>query len=131
MEDIRIVHKKNGIPSWILNADKAIFTESDDKAELNTISILIPKNDVTLYADKGVYNIYEHSFANDGAVKAKAKDYTIKADSINYEIPSGTIEAAGRIEVEGRNFKIEGRGMKADKEQKIQIFNDVKATFYM
>jgi LPS export ABC transporter protein LptC len=129
-EDMKIIHKNNGITAWTLTANKAVFTESEEKAELNTISMFLPKNDVTLYADKGIYNLSEQSFTTDGAVRAEAKDYTITAETIDYEISSGTIEAAGRIEVQGRGFKIEGRGMKADEEQKIRIFNDVKATFY-
>lgn len=130
LEDLKIIHKKTGMTAWILNAEKAVFTESDEKAELEKIQLFIPENDVTLFADKGIYNLSEQSFTTGGAIKAKAKDYTIKAEMIDYEISSGTIEAAGKIEVEGKGFKIEGRGMKVDKEQKVRIYNDVKAIFY-
>ncbi len=129
LEDIRIIHKENGMPSWILTAKKAEFVEDNNKAELEDIRLSLPKNQVILFADKGVYNFSEQNFSTNGVVKAESKDYKITADSIDYEISSGTIKTEGRVILETKSFSIEGIGMKTDGREKVNILNDVKATF--
>ncbi|OGW38500.1 MAG: LPS export ABC transporter periplasmic protein LptC [Nitrospirae bacterium RBG_13_39_12] len=130
IENLKILQKKNGITTWTLNARKADFIEGEDKAELSDISMVIQKNDVVLHVDKGVYNLSNQSFSTDSVVNAEAKDFTIISDSIDYDISSGKIKTEGRVEFENKKFKIEGKGMKADASQKVDILDDVKATFY-
>jgi hypothetical protein len=130
IEGLKILHQKDGITVWTLNARKADFIKGGDKAELADISVVIQKNNMGLHADKGVYDLSAERFTTDGEIKAEAKDYTITADSIDYEASSGEIKTGGRIRVEGKKFKVEGKGMKADAGQKMSILNDVKATFY-
>lgn len=130
IEGLKILHKKNGITIWTLSAKKADFTEGENKAELSDINMVMQKNGLVLYADKGVYNLSEQSFTTDGIVRAEAKDYTITADSIDYEASSGEIKTDGRIKFESKRFEVEGKGMKADAGQKVSILNDVKATFH-
>lgn len=130
IDGIKILNKKNGITVWTLSAKKADFTEGENKAELSDINVVMQKNGLVLYADKGVYNFSEESFTTGGVVKAEAKDYTITADSIEYEVSSGKIKTDGRIKFESKRFDIEGKGMKADAGQKVSILNDVKATFH-
>jgi len=91
--------------------------------------MVLQKNDVVLYADRGMYDFSEKSLTTKSVVKAEAKDYKITADSIDYEISSGKIQTGGRIKVEGKRFTVEGKGMKADEGQKVRVYNDVKATF--
>ena len=129
IEDIRIVQKKKGATIWTLDASKADFTEGENKAELSDIHMMLQKNDVVLYADRGMYDFSEKSLTTKSVVKAEAKDYKITADSIDYEISSGKIQTGGRIKVEGKRFTVEGKGMKADEGQKVRVYNDVKATF--
>lgn len=129
LEDIRIIHKKNGMPLWILTAKKAKFVEGNDKAELEDIRLSLPKNQVILFADKGIYKFTEQNFSTNSVVKAESKDYKITADSIDYEISSGTIKTQGRVVLETEGFSIEGTGMKTDGREKVSILNDVKATF--
>ena len=130
IEDIKIQQKKKGVTLWTLTASKAIFTEGEDKAELSDISIKLVKNDVMLHADKGIYNLSDKSFTTDSVVKAASKDYRITADSLDYAVASGNIETGGKITVEGKGFKMEGKGLEANADQKVRILNDVKATFH-
>lgn len=130
IEGLRILQKNNGTAIWTLSARKADFIEGEDKAELSDITMIIQKNGLVLYADNGIYNLSDQRFTTEGEVKADAKDYTIIADSVDYEASSGEIKTGGRIKVEGKKFKVEGKGMKTDAGQKVSILNDVKATFY-
>lgn len=130
LEDIRIVQKKDGVTTWTLTASKADFREGDQRAELSDIELRIEKNGMILHADKGVYDLSSQSFSTDEAVKASGKDISFSADSLDYEIASGKIRTEGKIRVEGKGFSVEGTGMHADSEQKVNILNDVKATFH-
>jgi LPS export ABC transporter protein LptC len=130
IDGLRILQKKDGIAVWTLTALKADLIEGIDKAELSDIDMFIQKNGLLLHADKGVYNFSEQDFTTEAVVKAEAKDYTITADSIDYEASSGNIKTDGRIKIEGKRFIIEGKGMKADSGQRVSILDNVKATFY-
>lgn len=130
IEDIRILHKTNGMTVWTLTARRADFFENDDKARLRDISMEIKEKNLVLHADNGIYNLADRSFSTDSIVNAASKDFRIKADSIDYSIPSGTISTDGRIEVEGKGFRVEGKGMNAETGQKVQVLKDVKATFH-
>jgi LPS export ABC transporter protein LptC len=129
MEDVRITQKKSGSAVWTLTASSAHFLGDENRAELQDISMELQKNGVVLHAAKGIYNLSDRSFTTDSIVKADAKNYTMTADSVDYEISSGKIRTDGRITVEGKGFRVEGKGMKADSAQRVKILNDVKATF--
>jgi lipopolysaccharide assembly outer membrane protein LptD (OstA) len=129
IEGLKILHQKNGITVWTLNAKKADFIEGEDKAELSDINMVMEKNGLLLHADKGIYNLSEQSFTTDSIVRAEAKDYTITADSMDYA-SSGEIGTKGRVKIESKRFIVEGKGMKADTGQKVSILNDVRATFH-
>jgi LPS export ABC transporter protein LptC len=130
IEGLRILQKKDGIALWTLTAKKADIIEGADKAELSDINMVIQKSGLLLHADKGEYNLSEQSFTSEGVVRAEAKDYTMKAYSIDYDASSGDIKTDGWIKIEGKRFTVEGKGMKADAEEKVSILNNVKATFY-
>jgi lipopolysaccharide assembly outer membrane protein LptD (OstA) len=129
IEGIKILQKKNGTTVWTLTATRAHFLEDENRAELSDISMMLQKNGVVLYADKGIYNLSERSFTTSSVVKADAKDYKITADSVDYDVSSGNIKTGGRIKVEGKGFKVEGKGMESDGDKKVKILNDVTATF--
>ncbi len=129
LEDIKIIHKENGDPLWILSAKRAEFIEDNNKAELEDIRLSLPKNELMLSAGKGIYSFSEQSFTTNDVVKAESKDYKITADSIDYEISSGTIKTDGKVILETKSFSVEGIGMKADGINKVSILNDVKAIF--
>ncbi|MDQ7786506.1 MAG: LPS export ABC transporter periplasmic protein LptC [Thermodesulfovibrionales bacterium] len=130
LEDIRIVQKKDGVTTWTLTASKADFREGEQRAELSDIELRIEKNGMILHADRGVYDLSSQSFSTDETVKVSGKDIRVSADSLDYDVASGKIRTDGKIRVEGKGFSIEGTGMQADSEQKVNVLNDVKATFH-
>ena len=130
IEGIKILQKEEGTTIWKLIARKADFIEGENKAILSDITMVVKKNGLVLYADKGIYNLSDRNFITEGETRAETKDYTITADSIDYEASSGEIKTEGRIKIEGKRFKITGKGMKANSEQKVRVLKDVKATFY-
>ena len=129
IEEIRILQKKEGTTLWDLTAKRADF-ETEDRAILSNVRISLQKSGVVLLADKGTYSITDKSFTTDSAVKADGKDYSITADSVDFEVASGNVRTDGRIKLEGKGFDIEGKGLKAETGKKVEIFDDVKATFH-
>jgi LPS export ABC transporter protein LptC len=130
IEGLEILHRKNGNTIWKLNARKADFTEDDNIVELNNVTVTVPKNGMTLYADTGRYDLLSRNFIINSDIQAAAKDYRIITSSLDYDASSGKAETDQRIIVEGKKFKVEGKGMTLDSEQKVRIRNNVKATFY-
>lgn len=130
LEDIRILQKKKGVTVWTLTAEKADFLEGEEKAELHTIKLAVPGNNLMLYADKGTYNFSAKSFTADTIVEARGENYRITADSLDLDVSSADIKTEGRVRLEGKGFSLEGEGMQAGKEQKVRIFRDVKAIFH-
>jgi lipopolysaccharide assembly outer membrane protein LptD (OstA) len=129
IENIKILQKRSGTTVWTLTAKKADFKEGGDKAELSDVNVFIEKSKVSLRADKGLYNLAERNFTTNSMVDAVSKNYRMSADSIDYETSSDKIKSEGRITLEGKGFRVEGEGMKAQGNKKVSILNDVKATF--
>lgn len=129
LEDIKILQKKKGETRWILTAEKADFFEGDNKAVLQTVGLAVPENNLMLYADKGTYDFSKKSFTADTVVEARGENYRITADSLDLDVSSSGIQTEGRVNLEGKGFSVEGKGMQAGKEQKVRIFKDVKAIF--
>lgn len=129
IEGIRILQKKKGVTIWDLTARRADF-ESENKAKLSGVSVAMRRSDVALFADKGIYDLSDKTFTTDSAVRADGKDYKITADSVDFGVSSGNIETDGRVKMEGKGFEVEGKGLKAETENKVRIYNDVKAIFH-
>ena len=130
IEGLKILHEEGGDAVWTLTARKADLRESDNMADLSDITVVVPKNGLRLYADKGVYDLTNQTFTTESVIKAEAKDYKITTSLLNYEASSGKIKTEEMIKVDGKRFKVEGKGMTVDSERKVRILKDVKATFY-
>ena len=129
-EGLKILQKKDSNVVWTLLAKRADFIEDENIVKLSDITMTVQKNGVVFYADKGIYNLSNKNFTAQGPIRAKATDYTIIADSIDYDDSSGNFKTEGSITVESKRFKVDGKGMEVDSEQKVKILKDVKATFY-
>ena len=130
IEGLKILHEEGGDAVWTLTARKADLRESDNMADLSDITVVVPKNGLRLYADKGVYDLTNQKFTTQSDIKAETKDYKITTSLIDYEASSGKIKTEEIIKVDGKRFKVEGKGMTVDSERKVRILKDVKATFY-
>lgn len=130
IEGLEILHSENGNTIWKLHARKADFTKDDNIVELKNVTVTVPKNGMIFYADTGRYDLLSKNFIINSDIQAEAKDYCILTSSLDYNASSGTATTDQRIIVEGKKFKVEGKGMTLDSEQIVRIRNNVKATFY-
>ncbi|MGQ9569750.1 MAG: LPS export ABC transporter periplasmic protein LptC [Thermodesulfovibrionales bacterium] len=130
IEGLKILHKENDNTAWTLTAKKAELRESENIADLIDITVIVPKIGFKLYADKGIYDLSTQKFRAESEIKAESKDYKIVTSLIDYESSSGKIKTDETIKVDGKRFKVEGKGMTVDSDRKVRILKDVKATFY-
>ena len=130
IEGLEILYRKNGKAIWKLNARQADFTDDENMVELSNLTVTVQENGMTFYADTGRYDLLSRNFIINSDIQAEAEDYRIITSSIDYDASTGNAKTDERIIVEGKKFKVEGKGMTLDSEQKVRIRSDVKATFY-
>jgi lipopolysaccharide export system protein LptC len=130
IEGLKILHEEKGNAVWTLTAGKADLKEGDNMAELRDVTVVVPKNGIRLYADKGMYDLLARKFSTESTIRAEGKDYKITTSLIDYDASSGNIKTDEWIEVDGKKFKVKGKGMTVDSEKKVRILKNVKATFY-
>ncbi len=129
IEGIRVVQKENGVTTWTLAAARADFLEGEDRAELRAVRLGVPRHNLSLSADRGVYDFSANSFSTDAVVEAHGDGYRITANALDFDKLSGGIHTAGRVHLEGKRFSVEGDGMSAEEGQTVRILKNVKATF--
>jgi len=130
IEGLKIIHKKNGISMWTLNASRADIIEGSDRVKLNDVVLRVENKEMTIYSPEGFYNMESRDLTLDGKIKAVAKGYTIITESVEWNQSKGEIKTKEAVKIESKKFNVEGVGMEADSEQKVRILKNVKATFY-
>ena len=131
IEGLKLVHRQNGNTDWTLTARKADITDKGDKAYLSGIEMKIENKGITVYADKGLYDMNARDLFVDGKVVAKGDSYSITSEGVKFDSTSGTLKADGGVKIEARKFSVEGIGMDADNTaQTVRIRKNVKAVFY-
>lgn len=130
IEGLTIHHQVDGTTLWTLTAKRADIAENENMADLSDITVVVQKNGMILHANKGTYDLTARNFTINSEIQADTKDYKIVTSSINYDASTGEIKTDERVTAEGKRFKIEGKGMTLDSEQRVKVQKDVKATFH-
>ena len=129
-EGIRIVQKKDGVQSWVLTAKRADISKKGDEANLTDIKVEVKDKGVTIYADKGLYNMDTKKMSIEGPITAKNDEYSITTGQVEIDSSSGVLKTDEDVHIKGKKFVLQGKGMEIkNNEQKVRILKDVKATF--
>ena len=130
IEGLRIVHRKNGGGDWTLTASRADLSENGEKARLSDIRMNVENKGLVILADRGLYNMTDKNLFIEGKITASNDGYSITSENVEFNGNAGSLKTDGNVTVEGKKFRLEGKGMKADNAaQKVRILNDVKAVF--
>ena len=130
IEGLKISHKINGKTFWVLTAKRADILENGDMAYLSGIEMFIEEKDMSIYADRGNYDMKSKNIVIDGPLKAKTPAYSMTTENAEIDTAAGTMKTNEYVKIEGKKFNLQGKGMNIDNnEQKVRIINDVKATF--
>lgn len=131
IEGLKIVHRQNGRENWILTAKRADIDEKGDKALLSGMAVTIAGKGISVYADKGSYDMNTRRLTVDGKAVAKGDSYSIATEGVEFDGAGGSLKADGSVLIEARKFTVQGTGMDADNTgQTLRIRKDVKAIFH-
>jgi len=129
-EGLRIVQKKDGVQNWILTAKRADISKKGDEAALTDIKVEVKTKGVTIYAEKGLYNLDTRKMSIIGPITAKNDEYSISTAQVEIDSSAGLLKTNEDVHIKGQKFVLQGKGMEIkNNEQKVRILKDVKATF--
>ncbi len=127
IDDVRIKHLKEGMVKWMVDAKKAIFTNTNDVV-LKDLKITFPEKELVLTSEGGVYNTADQSIKIDGNIKALTKNYVINALTLSWDPQKSELSSDKRVQIIGREFYIEGDDLSASAD-KAKLSSNVKAIF--
>jgi LPS export ABC transporter protein LptC len=129
MEDVRVVNREEGRLLWSLRSQRTAISDEGDAAKLQRVTVSLPSHDMTVTADTGVYDIIGSGLELEGNIEADAVDYTIITGHVTLDSESGEVWTDERVLIEGRRFKIVGKGLRA-LNREVRLLGDVRAEFF-
>ena len=130
LEGLKIIHKKNGLQNWILTAKRADISKDGNEADLTDVEMEVKNKGITIFAEKGLYNLDTKKISIEGTITAKNNAYSITTRQIEIDSDAGLLTTGKDVLIEGKKFTLQGKGMEINNnEQKVRIMKDVKATF--
>ncbi len=130
LEGLKIIQKKNGVQNWILTAKRADISKDGNEANLTDIEMEVKDKGITIFAQKGLYNLNTKKISIEGPITAKGNTYSITTEQVEVDSDAGLLTTGKDVRIEGKKFTLQGKGMEINNnEQKVRIMKDVKATF--
>ena len=130
LEGLKIIQKKNGVQNWILTAKRADISKDGNEANLTDVTMEVKDKGITIFADKGLYNMDTKKISVEGPITAKGNTYSITTEQVQIDNDAGLLTTGKEVYIVGKKFTLQGRGMEVNNnEQKVRIMKDVKATF--
>jgi len=129
MNDVTVVSRQDGRVLWSLKTDMANIPEGGSEAFLNDVTVDMPNEGLTVTAEEGLYGLSDGALSLRGGVRAETTQYAITTGSVNLDSESGAITSEDQVVMEGKRYKVQGRGLRA-LGGKVWLLNDVKAEFF-
>lgn len=130
IDGLKVISKKDGTDSWVLAAEKAVLTKDETMAEMNTVTIRLISDNISLNADTGTFNMLTNDLSLNKNVKIHTSGSVISAKDLSWNPSDGTLTTDSEIKMEGAKFRIEGGSMTATQDRKVKLKGKVKATFH-
>ncbi|GAB4544906.1 MAG: hypothetical protein Fur0020_14100 [Thermodesulfovibrionia bacterium] len=133
MHGLRLIHKTGDKVKWELKAKDATMPEGKGEVIINSLELKI-YNDygISLTAGGGTYRIEDRFLTINSPVEIDMKDVRLITDTLTWDGREGLIRTDKMITFKGKNFYIEGTGLEVKiNDERLQIFKDVKGTFYL
>lgn len=130
IDGLKVISKKDGTDSWALAAEKAVLTKDETMAEMNTVTIRLIRDGISLNADTGTFNLLTNDLSLNKNVKVHTSGAVISAKDLSWNPSDGTLTTDSEIKMEGAKFRIEGGSMTATQDHKVKLKGKVKATFH-
>ncbi len=127
MDDITIIHRKEGIIKWMVDAKKAVFANANE-VTLQGLKITFPEKKLVLNSDSGVYNPTTQGIKIEGNIKAETNNYAINALNLSWDPVKNELSSDRKIQIVGKEFVIEGDELSASAD-KAKLNSNIKAIF--
>jgi LPS export ABC transporter protein LptC len=129
-EGLKIIQRKNGEQNWILTAKRADISKDGNEADLTDVEMTVKNRNLTIYAEKGLYNLSTKKISIDGEITATGKNYSLKTGQVEIDSTAGLLTTDKDVSIKGKNYSLQGKGMEIENnKQQVRILKDVKAIF--
>jgi LPS export ABC transporter protein LptC len=132
MRGFRLSHKEGGKILWEIMSENATFPEGNKEVILKDLTMKIhDKYDITLTGGRGVYTIQDKNLTITKPVIVDIEGDQLTTDFLTWDGRNELITSSDLITFRGKNFVIEGTGLKAEvRSQKVKVLDNVKGIFY-
>lgn len=130
IEGLRIIHRIKGNTIWSIMAKRADFTRDERSARMSSIIIDIKKENMTINAESGVFDLETRDLKLEDNIVLKSKGYEVMLKDLSWNPARGLLTSDQKIAFRGSKFSIEGYGLSATEEQKLKLHRNVRAVFF-
>jgi hypothetical protein len=127
MQGVRIINTRDGMRQWMLRSGEIEI--EGDRVKISGVDADVMGVEMEVRSSEGSYDMVSGDLALAGGVNILGDNYSIETPEASLEPSSGSLYSEGEVVIEGRNFRISGTGLLAQK-QEIRILRDVQAVFY-
>jgi len=129
MENVTIIHKKENQMQWTGNIKRVLFSGSEKSAKLDGIVLHFPEKNISLRAKSGIYGLEKNMISLEEEVIASNQDYEIKSENLKWDVGEEKMTSESEVIIKARNFTIKADSMNASREGKVSLSGNVKAFF--
>lgn len=130
IEGLRIIHRIKGDTIWSIMAKRADFTKDEKSAKMSSIVIDVKKENLTINAERGVFDLETRDLKLEDNIVLKSKGYEVTLKDLSWNPARGLLTSDQKIALRGNRFSIEGYGLSATEEQKLRLHKNVRAVFF-
>jgi len=108
-----------GLHNWVLEADGASFSETDEEISLTNPQIIFKKDDKEvsrIRGDKGSFSVQKNLIVLEGNVDGKdiKENVSIKTDLLNYDMTAKKIWTDRKFTLTRNGVTVRGQGLRAN-----------------
>lgn len=130
IEGLRIIHRIKGDTIWSIMAKRADFTKDEKSAKMSSIVIDVKKENLTINAERGVFDLETKDLKLEDNIVLKSKGYEVILKDLSWNPARGLLTSDQKIALRGNRFSIEGYGLSATEKQKLRLHKNVRAVFF-
>ncbi|MBF0542356.1 MAG: hypothetical protein HQK91_13010 [Nitrospirae bacterium] len=141
MEDVTIINKKDAVIMWSAHVAKIIQPSKSAKSArsdnnygdiiLSDIKLNFKDKHLILNAKNGFYDINKGSIRLSDDITANFKDFTITADTVDWDSESLILCTSGSVKIFSEKFLITGDSLCSSPDNKIRLVGNVRASFFI
>jgi hypothetical protein len=127
MENVKLVHVTSETVDWTAEIEKVVIDSSKNESIINSIMFTFHENNVTAYADHGLYDMISDDLSLSEHVSARKDGLDIKIDSIFWDADKRSLSSDSYVQIKGESIFVEGTGLTITDDGKMTIKKNIRA----